>query len=657
MESGSYQFRHALLREAIYGDLLPSERTRHHAAYAGQLAADPEGRAAELAHHCLGSHDLSGALAASVQAADDAERALAPAEALRHLDRALGLWDQIARPVEAADSDRVGLILRAAAAAMATGHVERAIDLSHDALTRLDAGLSPLRVAEVHERLAQSLLAMGRFDDLLRSCHRAVDLVPEDPPSRLRARVTAALAQALWNVGGRQEARHWATIALDAARAVGSTGDEADALITLGLIADYDDPVQALELLAQATMVATRGGEPAIALRAIYNRAVLEGDAGDLAAGIAGLDEATALAQSVGLGWSQFGLGIRGVRCYLRYCAGDWDAGLRLAAEVDEQTAAADPELSVAALAVEIGRGLPTVESRLAQLAEVPSTRRDLFTVIAQREAELALWAGDLDRVRSAVDRGLRAVAPDASLADEELILAALGLTGEANRAERGPTVDDRSVDPEGPAPDGQLVGLLLLDRARRAAERGWRAPHVRRVPTRGWLARAEAEWTRLEGRSDPEAWQTAVDAFSPAYIYEMARCQWRLAEALLGIGDRAHASTAARDAYQVALQLDAGPLRNALEVLARRGRLDLGLGAPHARGDGGLTPRELEVLGLLVEGRSNRQIAERLYISGKTVDVHVTRILAKLGVHSRRDAAARARQFGLDRAMDSGQY
>jgi DNA-binding NarL/FixJ family response regulator len=61
------------------------------------------------------------------------------------------------------------------------------------------------------------------------------------------------------------------------------------------------------------------------------------------------------------------------------------------------------------------------------------------------------------------------------------------------------------------------------------------------------------------------------------------------------------------------------------------------------------LTPRELEVLRLLVEGRSNRQIAEHLFISGKTAGVHVTRILAKLGVHSRLQAAARARELGLD--------
>jgi DNA-binding NarL/FixJ family response regulator len=97
-------------------------------------------------------------------------------------------------------------------------------------------------------------------------------------------------------------------------------------------------------------------------------------------------------------------------------------------------------------------------------------------------------------------------------------------------------------------------------------------------------------------------------------------------------------------------VRLGAEPLQAALEVLARRGRLDLGVRLPAERGLAGLTPRELEVLRLLVEGRSNRQIAEQLFISGKTASVHVTNILTKLGVHSRLEAAARARDLGLDR-------
>ena len=159
----------------------------------------------------------------------------------------------------------------------------------------------------------------------------------------------------------------------------------------------------------------------------------------------------------------------------------------------------------------------------------------------------------------------------------------------------------------------------------------------------------AEAEWTRLQGRSDPRAWQAAVAAYSHGHVYGVARCQWRLAEALLSAGDREQATDAARTAHQTAVRLGAEPLRGALEALARRGRLDLGAGLPAEPTLAGLTPRELEVLGLLVEGRSNRQIAEQLFISGKTASVHVTNILAKLGVHSRLEAAATARRLGLD--------
>jgi DNA-binding NarL/FixJ family response regulator len=128
-----------------------------------------------------------------------------------------------------------------------------------------------------------------------------------------------------------------------------------------------------------------------------------------------------------------------------------------------------------------------------------------------------------------------------------------------------------------------------------------------------------------------------------------VARCQWRLAEALAGGGDREQATAAARAAHATATRLGSAPLREALEALARRGRLDLGVDLPAPRTLAGLTPRELEVLRLLVEGRSNRQIAEQLFISAKTASVHVTNLLSKLGVHSRLEAAAMARRLGLE--------
>ena len=162
------------------------------------------------------------------------------------------------------------------------------------------------------------------------------------------------------------------------------------------------------------------------------------------------------------------------------------------------------------------------------------------------------------------------------------------------------------------------------------------------------WAARAEAEWSRLEGRAEPDPWEAAAEAFAYGYVYEEARCRWRLAEALLAAGRRDDAAAAASAAHAVATRLEAEPLRGAVEALARRARLDVGAPVAAGAGAAGLTPRELEVLRLVAEGRSNQQIAELLFISRKTASVHVSNILAKLGVHTRVEAAASAHRLGL---------
>jgi DNA-binding NarL/FixJ family response regulator len=229
------------------------------------------------------------------------------------------------------------------------------------------------------------------------------------------------------------------------------------------------------------------------------------------------------------------------------------------------------------------------------------------------------------------------------------IMLCPFGLAAEADRAERA-----RAVGADEQLAEAKRVGLALLEEARAAArgvlEFGKLADLAR---LKAAMVKAEAEWTRLEGRSDPARWQAAVEAFSFGFVYEEACCRWRLAQALLAVGDREQATGAARAAHQTAIRLGAEPLQGALEALARRGRLDLGQGLPHEPGRAGLTPRELEVLRLLVAGKSNRQIAEQLYISAKTASVHVTNILAKLGVHSRLEAAARGRDLGLDPRVD----
>ena len=343
-------------------------------------------------------------------------------------------------------------------------------------------------------------------------------------------------------------------------------------------------------------------------------------------------------------------------QCWVRYKTGAWDACERLAAAIpDPVTTLAAAQWAAAALLVEIGRGRASVDRRLRQLVALAGADPYRDVEVAGLEADHAIWQGDLDRGRSAIQRGLAAADTfDAVEVPDRIAdlgwMCAKGLMVEAERAERARVAGDTAA-----LDDAVAVGGALLERARSAAGQASRGGLAHDVDLRGWQARAEAEWTRLQGRSDPKAWQAAVEAYSHGHVYGVARCQWRLAEALLADGQREQATDAARAAHQTAVRLGAEPLRGALEALARRGRLDLGAGVPAERTLAGLTPREVEVLRLLVEGRSNRQIAEQLFISGKTASVHVTNILAKLGVHSRLEAAATARRLGLDQPAQEG--
>ncbi|MDX3035109.1 helix-turn-helix transcriptional regulator, partial [Streptomyces scabiei] len=159
------------------------------------------------------------------------------------------------------------------------------------------------------------------------------------------------------------------------------------------------------------------------------------------------------------------------------------------------------------------------------------------------------------------------------------------------------------------------------------------------------WLARAEAEWARVRGGPDVTVWRAAVDAFAFADPYERARCRLRLAEALLVAGEREEAAAEARAVAETADRLGAVTLRAALDALVRRGRLAETSTAGNVPA---LTARESDVLRLLALGRTNRQIGDELFITGKTASVHVSNILAKLGAASRTEAVAIAYREGL---------
>jgi DNA-binding NarL/FixJ family response regulator len=329
---------------------------------------------------------------------------------------------------------------------------------------------------------------------------------------------------------------------------------------------------------------------------------------------------------------------------------GRWDeAGERLEAALPATASGglAAINLYQALSTLQVGRGeLDLAAERLGEarkLFEKVFVGAQHIGPLYREQAAVAVWRGQHDEARAAVAAGLSACL-GVDGARFAAALYPLGLRAEADAAERAR--DRRAEDEEA---DARRVAAELLESAR-ALSTPW-------GPEFGaHLAACEAEWTRVTGASDPERWQAAVEAWDKAgQPYPAAYARWHLAEALLAAADREQADRALREAHATAVRLGARPLREQLEQLARRARIDLAaVAAPEAPAGAtpadrlGLTPRELEVLRLVAEGRSNRQIAEALFISVKTASVHVSNILAKLRVGTRVEAAAVAHRLGL---------
>jgi DNA-binding CsgD family transcriptional regulator len=328
--------------------------------------------------------------------------------------------------------------------------------------------------------------------------------------------------------------------------------------------------------------------------------------------------------------------------------AGEWDASL---AEAD--VLARMPEIAAhvraAGLLVQVGRGDSAARERLhwaRGLIPRLSEHVLLGLVTAGSEVDLAAWDGDPGRaveVAVAASRRLQRQWPDDHLGVLRLVGTALAPLADAAAAAR--LVGDASVAARWTASGEELVSI-----ARSAIDVYRRVVGEMGVEAKAWAARVEAEAARLRGEAASGLWSAAVEGFGFGHVYEAARSRWRLAEALLAAGDRAAAAEQARAAHEVAVRLGAVPLRTAVEALVRRGRLHVDVPgmAPAADILAVLTPREAEVLGLLAQGRTNRQIGAELYISEKTASVHVSNIIAKLGASGRTEAVAIAAQRGL---------
>jgi DNA-binding CsgD family transcriptional regulator len=636
-----YAFRHALLQEAVYGDLLPGERVRLHATYARLLATGDGASATDLARHAMAAHDLPAALAAWVRAADEAVAVLAPAEALAHYEQALQLWPAVPEDARPPDADLPGLTLRAAAAAGAAAEHDRAVALAREAVVLSSGDVQA--EAGARSRLVHHLYDADRWDDAEREAETVRDLLAGQGPSPVR--VWTAAIQARMAVGNRDLERVTALVepAVTEARELGLASAEADLLISLAVQEGRGGDVEAsAQRLGQAHDRALAAGDPAVALRAVFDLGINRVDSGDLEGARTILERGLAEAERAGLALTLYGTESLLMLLQALVLAGEWDDALAAEARLRARAPAGLREgLLAPLLQVHVARdplaGL-SLSHQLGHLAQAPAWGSHI--VLAPR-ADAQRWLGDVEGAVRTTEECLRIKVNDEDpWGLGQLVVLALGIGALADGAAAA-----RLRDELGAVAGVRAQGEEWLARAREVARRG--RPRLGQLGPEGraWLARAEAESGRLSGEDDPAAWRRTVDAFGFGHRYEIARSRRHLAEALAAAGDRDEAGEQVRLARETAVALRARPLRDAVDALARRARLDLGSGPAAASV---LTPREQEVMRLVAQGLTNRQIGRRLFISEKTASVHVSNVLAKLGAGGRTEAVAIAHRRGL---------
>jgi DNA-binding CsgD family transcriptional regulator/tetratricopeptide (TPR) repeat protein len=636
------RFRHDLMREAIYDDLLPAQRHRLHLAAATAIEADetiidpPGARWGVLALHWKSAGDRVRALGASVQAARWASRVGAPSEAADHLETALALGEQTPAGSHPAGADRATLLEQAAGARFAAGQALRARTLAVAAVTELAGAADVEREALAHLQLGVYSRVAGEATASAEAFNRAVSLLADRPPSPAKAVVMGRYAQFLM-VGQRvREGLAAVEAALDLARRTGSYSVQGHAMCTKGvLLAESGLQAEGLRALHDAADIAREAGEADDLARAFQNLTYVQLFAGLADEALADAEAGLQLVRRQGRMLSS-GIGITEHQAEAAVRVGRWDDALALldafpydALEGSTLVSFAAPRFDVFLRRGDLDAAARTLAPAMERAAAMDDAQFGANTRI--RAAQLALATGHLDEARAHISAAL-------AISDrcEDMIYAAkacsIGISAEA----------------AGPAPDlGTAEALTTRLAGIEALARSFGGQLLAEPAAFAATARAEAR--SLSGRPQPEAWQAATTAWEHCGDrYWAAVCRFRTADALLRAkGDRNVAARMAAEALAAARALGAAPLEADLEVLARRGRLAAGSAPDQPLRRLGLTEREAEVLDLLAEERTNRQIGDVLFISEKTVSVHVTNLLRKLGVPSRTEAAEIRRRLG----------
>ena len=645
-----YRFRHALLREAVIADLLPGERVRLHGAIAAYLRSTPgAGTAAELAHHARESNDLPGAFEASLEAAVDACRVGAPAEQLQHLETALALWTAVPDAARArrprAGGVAAGDGLDGTDGGGAAPRRSRCCARRWSARGRRRSGLR----ARLHYTLAQTMVRVEDHAAAHRESAAAMALVPAEPPSEVRTWAAATHARMSYAIGLLAEGDAAAEEALAAADALGLDSAWSDTAVSQVRARQADDPATVEVRLEEALRRARRSGDLDVEMRVLYNLATIAFEAGRIAEALEWTRRATARARDLGVEWAFYAAELRYLQVTALYLLGHWD----------ESLAEADLLARVPEMAAHVRAGGCWCRSAGA-------TRRARAAGMGAQAASAA------ERACAALHghgrgggrpRGLVGRRRHRRRTRWHDVPPACGAVG--GRPSRRPAAGAHGARCARRCRGGRAGSSATRPRRSAGRRRGsrsssWPAPPSPRSTESVGEMGVEGDGLERPGGGRGRAAAREAGGGAVAGRRRGVRVRARLRGGPLALaagrgvaGDRrprgggragaggARGRRAAGRGPAAHRHREPQPARPAGPRRARRC-----VGRPDA--DTVFTPREVEVLALMAQGRTNRQIGAELYISEKTASVHVSNILAKLAASSRTEAVAIAAQRGM---------
>jgi DNA-binding CsgD family transcriptional regulator/tetratricopeptide (TPR) repeat protein len=544
----------------------------------------------------------------------------------------------------------------------------RAVALAEEQLRSLPLGAADSDRGRLLLALATAALpTMDTQMDLLAVTKEAVGLLSTEAPAPLEARALALYARVNSAYGRVQDAARFAGEALEMARRLGLRDVALDAKTTLAHLqrkSGTGEPDVIEAALTQAVEESAAAGEVAAQLRGLASLAGMYLELGRLEDAKARLAETCQVARQAGRRWSPDAIYARAELAFAAFVTGDWD----LVSTTTETTGEAPPELARAVME-SVGLEVAVARNRDDTLEYAKRVREswdvDGYVIVSSAGAliELAARTEGLEAATQVHDEAVRRLG---ELWDEPYFMGRLRLDATllaelASNAANASLAERRQLQVQGDELDAATTSVLAAPQdmmGRRIGPEG-----------RAWEMRARAEYARVRwacGIDPPpedelvELWRECVARFdSFGHPYEAARSRVRLAEILHAAGRTAEAANELGSADSAAEALGAEMVRREVRLLAALaipewepapvGRVVATVaGEPGRVPTGALTRRELEVLSLVAEGWSNGEIAQRLFISRKTVSVHVSNILAKLNAQGRTEAAAVARRLGI---------